>query len=102
MGESELDAQSNDDAEIVMHEDQKQQYLSETMFNIFNFRILALLVCRGSPNVKAGYLFDLVYKGKEIPEKVIIWSNSKLRKAFDQIYLLSEIMPKMFYLKFDE
>ena len=68
-------------------------------FDIFKFKILALLVCRGSPKVKAGLLFDLVYRGKEIPEKVIIWSNSKLKSAFEQLFFFSEVMPKIFYLQ---
>ena len=68
-------------------------------FDLFKFKILALLVCRGSPKVKAGLLFDLVYRGKEIPEKVIIWSNSKLKSAFEQLVFFSEIMPKLFYLR---
>ena len=68
-------------------------------FDLFKFKILALLACRGSPKVKAGLLFDLVYRGKEIPEKVIIWSNSKLKSAFEQLVFFSEIMPKLFYLR---
>ena len=68
-------------------------------FDIFKFKILTLLICRGEPKVKAGLLFDLVYRGKEIPEKVIIWSNSKLKEAFEQLFFFSEIMPKMFYLQ---
>ena len=68
--------------------------------DIFKLKILTLLICRGEPKVKAGLLFDLVYRGREIPEKVIIWSNSKLKEAFEHLFFFSEIMPKMFYLKF--
>ena len=34
----------------------------ESNFNIFNFRILCLLMCRGTPKVKAGLLFDYCHK----------------------------------------
>ena len=35
-------------------------------FNLFHFKILALMVCRGTPEVKAGHLFDLVRAKQQV------------------------------------
>ena len=35
-------------------------------FNLFHFKILALMACRGTAYDKAGYLFDLVRAKQEV------------------------------------
>lgn len=71
------------------------------MLDVFNFKILALLICRGSVTQKAQELWDLIniepsmkqidkYKDK------IMWSNPRLKKSIRLIIYFSEILPKKF------
>lgn len=76
-------------------------------FDVFSFKILCLLVCRGDIKTKAGYLFDLVDngsvvnyvpgKGKE--KSSIIWSSKRLRFAINHLIMFSELLPKLFYYR---
>ena len=43
----------------------KHNEVLESDFNIFNFRILCLLICRGTLKTKAGLLFDFVHKNNK-------------------------------------
>ena len=43
----------------------------ESDFNIFNFRILCLLMCRGTPKTKAGLMFDFCHKNNKEYQKTV-------------------------------
>jgi hypothetical protein len=97
-------------------------------FNLFHFKILALMACRGSAYDKAGYLFDLVRAKQEVvrigthkfnsgqenkkdeeevdkkikadnADPTLAWSNSRLKHSIEMLLVFSELLPKMFYLK---
>jgi len=84
-----------DDLELKLNSD----------FNAFNFKTLCLLVCRGDAKTKAGYLFDIVDNGSVVnyvPGKgrakpSVIWSSKRLKKAFTNLILFSDLLPKIFY-----
>jgi len=87
-------------------EEEKKDEKGDWDLNLFHFKILALMVCRGSHYDKAGYLFDLVRakKGKGLrqsdneQEQTIIWSNFRLRRAIAVLLIYSDLLPKMFYM----
>ena len=72
---------------------------------MFHFTLLALMVCRGSTYVKAGYLFDLVRSNKNTAHKTdkneatLIWSNPRLKHAIACLLIYSDLLPKVYYNK---
>ena len=71
------------------------------MLDIFNFKMFALLVCRGSVTQKAQELWDLIntepgMKSIEKYKDKIMWNNPRLKKAIRMIIYFSEILPKKF------
>ena len=78
--------------------------------DILDFKIFALLMCKGSLHSKAKYLFDLILgprlakAEKEMREENeehkthISWKSGRMVKIFKRIIWFSEIFPKK-YLK---
>ena len=69
--------------------------------DIFNFKIFALLMCKGSIRRKAENLFELaanqVAGQNDITgEEVIAFNSGRLIKAFKHIVFFSEIFPKKY------
>ena len=40
-------------------------FIKDQLFNLLNFKILVLMICRGDPKEKADYLFDAVWSKKK-------------------------------------
>ena len=67
----------------------------EKMLELFPLRILALLVCRGTPEEKAGILYDLAAGSMyEYEEAKLSWNSAKLAAAIKMIFYFSEVLPK--------
>ena len=47
------------------------------MFDIFEFKALALIICRGKPKEKSEYLFELISKGKEDEKNISAFKTQK-------------------------
>lgn len=80
---------------------QQQEKEPKLMLDIFNFKIFALLICRGSVSQKAEELWELINKdsGMKPIDKYrgkIVWSNPRLKKSIRMIIYFSEVLPKKF------
>jgi len=65
--------------------------------DLFNLKILGLLMCRGDIECKAGLLFDLIMqfnKEKNPKRRIIYWNHPRLKKAIRMLVYISEILPK--------
>lgn len=74
-------------------------------FDIFRYKVLCLLVCRGDVKTKAGYLFDLVDNGSKLnyvpgkgkAESSVIWSSKRLKNAIKAMIMFSELAPRLYF-----
>ena len=69
----------------------------KTGLDLFNVRVLGLLMCRGEPDEKAGLLFDLIMqlnKEKDPTKRILYWNHPRLRKAIRMLVYISEVLPK--------
>ena len=74
------------------------------MIDIFSLKVLALLMCRGSPKEKSQLLMDLVI-GKDGLKKGIDSvqiNEQRLIKAVSLLIYFSEIFPKQYYQMFQD
>ena len=71
--------------------------------DMFRLKLLALMICRGSPEQKANRFFDVVKRTK--PTKTtsanesISWGNRRLKAAIRFFIHISEMLPKQYYLE---
>jgi len=65
-----------------------------------------LLICRGEPKEKAGFLYDWITSAKSLaakkeqnkgkPSDKVDWSDQRLSKAIKLMLYFSEVLPKKF------
>ena len=75
----------------------------EQKVSIFKVRILAIMICRGTYQTKATYLFDLIKSTYPLdveakPTDKISWHNPRLKRSIRLIIEISEMIPKRYYL----
>ena len=91
---------------IIENANEYDQKLEQD-FNIFNFKVLVILIGRGTVKEKARLLFELVnthgsntnhVPGHSKNEPAIIWSAARLRRAIEMMFLFSELLSKLIYI----
>lgn len=70
----------------------------KTEFNIFKFRILVLMVCRGTAELKCQFLFELIYGPNISNIDILYQNNSRLQNAVEAFLFFSHLLPKLFYI----
>jgi hypothetical protein len=66
--------------------------------DLFSLQIYGFLVCRGSVETKAEFLFDFITSGTKKTVPMISWGNPKFLKAMKLLITFSEVLPKKYLL----
>ena len=69
--------------------------MPQTMLNLFNLKVYAILMCRGDTRLKAEYLYDLIMLHNR-KKNHLNWSNLRLRDALKMLVYFSEVLPKKY------
>jgi hypothetical protein len=72
--------------------------------NVFNFKVLAFLICRGTDATKIDCLWDLIWgmKNAKAKKKTIKWDSKNLKQFFKKLFYFTEIFPKKFYTHYEK
>ena len=85
---SQIKAQGHDGAELTI----------QINVDLFNIKVFALLMCKGTQKEKADILFDLVLgpEGVKQAKDTIAWKSGRMVSAFKKLIFFSEIFPKKY------
>lgn len=82
----------------------KHALVTNGHINIFNFKALAFLICRGEPEKKCNILWDLIWNEKDCQHKrkQLKWDAKNLKNFFKKLLFFSEVFPKRFYKEYEK
>lgn len=91
--------------EIGLKLQQQNEQVADELIDLFRFKCLCILVCRGKDVQKAeAFLSLLKYTNSKMqcPERIqekitITWDNQRLRKVIWHFVYYSEILPKVWF-----
>lgn len=70
--------------------------------NLFNIRMFALLMCKGTVAQKAKALYDIILgrAAETSDQSTVCWSSARMKNAFKKMIFFSEIFPKKYQNEF--